>query len=138
MTQKNNPKMHTSLGDFAYREFLRKIRNTPTGRQSLTTASTDGGQFWGVVQGQHTSLWSCGSWFESRRPSQFPAKAGLLFYRCCINSGSFVYAAHFVNRIFATATSPQQSYFYLPRSLETVARFSRTPISGRWGYRGNS
>ena len=34
---------------------------------------------WGVVQGQHTSLWSCGSWFESRRPSQIvPANAGLL------------------------------------------------------------
>ena len=26
---------------------------------------------WGVVQRQHTSLWSCGSWFESERPSHF-------------------------------------------------------------------
>ena len=24
---------------------------------------------WGMVQWQHTSLWSCGSWFESRCPS---------------------------------------------------------------------
>ncbi len=24
---------------------------------------------WGVVQWQHTRLWICGSWFESRRPS---------------------------------------------------------------------
>jgi hypothetical protein len=35
---------------------------------------------WGMVQWQHTSLWSCGSWFESRCPSQtFPAHAGFLF-----------------------------------------------------------